>query len=191
MDGRWFNGHYYMECYKSPVIFNSCLELTVVSYSQLCIPKWIHTHYAMQEYLNFRASWYPTSSYIPFKLLFWNSRNIHMCLMHPIIQRAHANVLLYTLNFSGRFTLSRSCTYAKLHHLTQFSPLAHKKNSCTHFVPNSENMEMNATHCGARLHKLLYLLHQQHWYEHVVQCQLHYVQCIVLAAEDLDKLCPV
>ena len=127
MDGRWFNGHYCMECYKSPVIFNSCLELTVVSYSQLCIPKWIHTHYAMQEYLNFRASWYPTSSYIPFKLLFWNFRNIHMCLMHPIIQRAHANVLLYTLNFSGRFTLSRSCTYAKLHHLTQFSPLAHKK----------------------------------------------------------------
>ena len=45
------------------------------------------------------------------------------------------------------------------------------------------------THCGASLHELLY---QQRRCEHVARCQLHYcMQCIVLAAEDFDKLCPV
>ena len=51
---------------------------------------------------------------------------------------------------------------------------------------------MNATHCGASLHELLYLLPQQHRFEHVARYQLHYcMQCIVLAAKDLNESCPV
>ena len=54
------------------------------------------------------------------------------------------------------------------------------------------NYHMNATHCGASLHELLYLLHQEHRCEHVARCQLHYcMQCIVLAAKDLDKSHPI
>ena len=50
----------------------------------------------------------------------------------------------------------------------------------------------NATHCWANLYELPFLLHQQHRHEHVTQCQLHYcMQCIVLAAKDLDKSRPV
>ena len=118
----------------------------------------------------------------------------------------HTHTYTYTHTHTHTFTFSTTTDYlwyevfndhstcdTLLHHnRTTYTAQESVKSVGQYYIYNNTRCSTNATHCGVSLHELLYLLHQQHRCEHVALCQLHYcMQCIVLAAKDLDKSRPV